>query len=86
MLKAEPIFGYTPYMHDRFNLKTFSNMRVFLTIHIRPRSTIRMIKGHCERDPVDAIEDYVPMIGIFNKINRMTDILNSREPSKDLKT
>ena len=70
------------FTHDHFNLDAFSKMRVILAVQITPQTTIRMIKDHCENDPIDNIADFAPMIKLFNRVDKLIDIMNGCDFSK----
>ena len=44
-------------------------MRVFLGVQIPSQSMIRMIKYYCEESKLEKIEDYEPMIELFNSVD-----------------
>ena len=70
--------------HDHFNLNAYLKMRVFLALQIPSQSTITMLKDHCDPDEYEAgesipnIKEYQPMIDIFEKVDRLVDIMNGR--------
>ena len=51
-------------------------MRVFLALQITSQTCIKMIKDHCEcNDNIEVIEDYKPMIELFESVDRPIDII-----------
>ena len=69
------------FSHDHYVLNAYLKMRVFLAIQIPSQNTIKMIRDHC-RDvanldgPSADINDYEPMIQIFESVDRLVDIVN----------
>ena len=41
-----------------------------------------MIRDHCENDPVDQIADFEPMIELFDRVDRLIDMMNGCDFSK----
>ena len=70
------------FTHDHFNLNAFLKMRIFLAVQITSQTTIRMIKDHCENDPIDKIADFEPIIELFDRVDRLIDIMNGCDFSK----
>lgn len=65
------------FTHDHFNLNSYLKMRVFLALQIPSQNTIKMIRDHCANPSNLAnIEDFQPMIDLFNKVDRLVDIMN----------
>ena len=73
-------------------------MRVFLGVQFTSQTTIKMIKDHCEHDPVDTIKenhckhdavdtikDFEPMIDLLNLVDRLIDIMNGLNFSEGIK-
>ena len=73
------------FTHDHFNLNAFSKMRVFLAVQFTSQTAIKMIKDHCEHDPVDTIKEFEPMIELLNLVDRLIDIMNGIDFSKGKK-
>ncbi|EJK64027.1 hypothetical protein THAOC_15281 [Thalassiosira oceanica] len=71
------------FTHDHFNLNAYLKMRVFLAIQIPSQTCIKMIKDHCDSDKnEDKLEDYEPMIKLFDKVDRLVDIWNGSNYKK----
>ena len=52
-------------------------MRVFIALQMMSQTSIRMIKDMCSStDSIFNIQDYQPMIEVFEKIDRLVDITN----------
>ena len=65
------------FTHDHFVLNAYLKMRVFLAVQIPSQTTIQMIKDNCNcNENLADIEDYEPMIEIFNHVDRLVDVMN----------
>mmetsp|Transcript_33560 Transcript_33560/g.57027 ORF Transcript_33560/g.57027 Transcript_33560/m.57027 type:complete len:436 (+) Transcript_33560:75-1382(+) len=70
--------------HDHFKLNAYLKMRVFLALQIPSQNTIGMINDYCDPDQyedgeeVPSINEFAPMIAIFEKVDRLVDIMNGR--------
>ena len=52
-------------------------MRVFLALQIMSQTCIKMIRDYCENvENLADIKDYEPMIELFDKVDRLVDIMN----------
>ena len=52
-------------------------MRVFLAVQVMSQSVIIMVTEYCNRDDnKSSLEDYKPMLEIFNAMDRLVDIMN----------
>ena len=70
--------------NEHFNLNSYNKMRVFLAVQIPSQTMIRLIKDCCEAHPDDYdLEAYEPVIEIFDKVDRLVDIINATR--RDLK-
>jgi hypothetical protein len=70
---------------DHFQLDSYKKMRVFLAVQVMSQSTIRMIKKHCAKNSDADINEYQGMIEIFEKVDRLVDICNSRGAAEIIK-
>ena len=65
------------FTHDHFKLNSYLKMRVFLALQIMSQSCIEMIREHCNvEENVADIKDFEPMIELFDKVDRLVDIMN----------
>ena len=65
------------FTHDHFKLNAYLKMRVFLAVQIPSQTMIKMIRDHCDRaENLANIKDYEPMIELFDKVDRLVDIMN----------
>ena len=67
---------------EHFDLNSYNKMRVFLAVQIPSQTMIRMIKDYCKEygdsDAEEAdLESYEPVIEIFEKVDRLVDIINA---------
>ena len=71
---------------DHFNLNSYLKMRVFLALQIMSQTCIRMIREVCEEEEDYDIDDFGPMIALFDKVDRLVDIMNARTNDSTGKT
>ena len=72
------------FTHDHFQLTTYLKMRVFLAIQIMSQMCIRMIRDVCETDNDYRLDDYKPMIELFDKVDRLVDIMNGASEPRNV--
>lgn len=66
---------------EHFNLNSYNKMRVFLAVQIPSQTMIRMVNDAC-KSPEDGgcgmdINKYEPMLEIFDRVDRLVDIVNA---------
>ncbi|KAL7527937.1 hypothetical protein ACHAXR_003152, partial [Thalassiosira sp. AJA248-18] len=71
------------FTHDHFNLNSYSKMRVFLAVQVSSQTMIQMIKDHCDCvENLADIEEFAPIIELFDKVDRLVDIMNGSNQKK----
>ena len=68
------------FTNEHFVLTSYSKMRVYLAMHVMSKTCIRLIQDYCaEESNLADLQDYQPMIDLFNAIDRLVDIMNGRK-------
>ena len=76
---------------EHFNLNSYNKMRVFLAVQIPSQTMIRMVNDACKSQEDGGcgmdIKEYEPMLEIFDRVDRLVDIINATrvKNGKDLK-
>jgi hypothetical protein len=77
--------------NEHFKLNSYNKMRVFLAVQIPSQTMIRMINDYCKPKAEGGcdgnLKQYGPMLEIFDKVDRLVDIINATrvKNGKDLK-
>lgn len=61
---------------EHFKLNSYNKMRVFLAVQIPSQTTIKMVNDYCELPDGGKKEDYAGMLELFEKVDRLVDIIN----------
>ena len=72
---------------DHFHLDSYKKMTVWRAVQITSQTTIMMIKDCCEQTNNNFdIDNYQPMIDLFDKVDRLIDICNSYDENQITKS
>ena len=62
---------------EHFTINSYNKMRVFLAVQIPSQTMIKMIKDYCKCKDDANIKDYEPMIELFEKVDRLVNVINA---------